>query len=318
MPKVRQHITFRDFERRNLRDIFSASDGGLFVPKKNKVIVEARNAKTGEIEETRESSNLIVYHGRSWLMQKAFGYALGVADYDGAYPWDATSWDLDERRYWPDMKLSWFALGNGGGQIADPLTPNPVESEHYRLRNDNPPATWSQVPIGYPEDRFNPSGELDLNMGYGPEEDFQHYHAIDLGFPRYLYDPSVAGPDGDGNDDGGEMINNWDLMEPIVYPADSETKVDSYLRALVRVTIQPEEYNGADYYGVEVEGESREYEDINQAGLFFSRSHIASDYSGAYIHATNPYDLQMFAAVNFSTIRKDETRQLVFSWYFYF
>jgi hypothetical protein len=111
-------------------------------------------------------------------------------------------------------------------------------------------------------------------------------------------------------------------MEDIEYVDGSGTKVDSYLRALVRVTIQPEEYNGPLYYDPESDGE--EYEDINQAGMFFARTWDPDYYdltSGAYryaLAAENHYDFQMFAKVNFSTIRKDDTRQLIFSWYFYF
>lgn len=315
MPKIRQHITFRDFERRNLHDRMGSSAGSIFVPRKNKVVVQAKNVKTGIIEETRETHNLIVYHGRSWLMQRAFGFPLGVtgsSEYESrVMPWDNID-EIDEsiaeeRENYSNMYLCWFGLGNGGAEEADPLTPIAVSSYEYEL---------SQIAIGDPNSDNpgpNPTGPDGNNIRYGDTGAMNDYHAIDPFYPLYLYDPDVAGEDGDGV--GGDP--NYTSMENLAY---DETKCDAYMRALVRVTVQPEEYNGLAYYDPEQDAD--DFANVNEAGLYFARSHDPEDYdltSGTYRYAnSNEHDLQLFAKVNFSSIRKDETRQLIFSWYFYF
>ena len=258
---------------------------------------------------------MIVYHGRSWLMQRAFGFPLGVTGSstyeDLVMPWDNIE-DIDssvasERENYPNMYLSWFALGNGGAEEADPLTPIATASYEYSL---------SQLAIGDPATHNpgpNPTGPDGNNIRYGDTGAMNDYHAIDPFYPLFLYDPDVAGEDGDGT--GGDP--EYASMENLLYDG---TVSDAYLRTLVRVTIQPEEYNGITYYDPAESGD--DYTNVNEAGLFFARSHDPADYdltSGTYRYDnSNEHDLQMFAKVNFSTIRKDETRQLIFSWYFYF
>ena len=94
-------------------------------------------------------------------------------------------------------------------------------------------------------------------------------------------------------------------------------KVDSYLRALIRVTISPEECNGPTYYDPAADGEEFRY--LNEAGLYVSRSYDPdADCFNALDDDNHGDELQQFAKVNFSSIRKDDSRELVISWYIFF
>ncbi len=310
----RKHIIIRDSERKTLHDRFGGP-GEIFKPKTNKVVVEARDKKTGKKEVVAESTNLIVYHGRSWLMQRAFGFPLGaVGDSTNFYPWDNTdSTAVEDCRHldFHNMYINWFAVGSGGADISSsPLEPYSVSSVEYELQN--------HLPIGGDSD-VNPSGVTD-NLRYfhknpiGEGGVFRDYHQFDPQYPQFMFDPDIV------PGEGGTEDPQYDEME--IKNNASETlfggfKTDSYLRALIRVTISPEECNGPKYYDPLANGE--EYSYLNEAGLFVSPSHNADAECFTSLEPEKVlYKVQLFAKVNFSTIRKDDTRELIFSWYIYF
>lgn len=317
MKIERQRVVIKDSAKKTVRDKFG-SGSGIFVPKKNKVIVEARNIKTGEIEET-QTSNLILYHGRSWLMQRALGLnlgAVGTNEVGGEFPWaqnDHENVAAINRSKWSDMYINWFAAGTGGAEGADLLTPNQTYSTDYELAD--------HLFIGGEEDGGeNPSG-MSYNLRYTHPADpitfdnaraarERDYHAFDPMYPQFLIDPDIV------PDQGGTEDPNYNNMEISGSTSDDDIqyggfKADSYLRALVRVTLAPEEYNGPAYY--DPIGGGNEYNWINEAGLFVSPSHDKD------LIVNQSYNqVEIFARTTFESMRKDDTRELVFSWYLYF
>ena len=305
----RRRVTFRDNERRTLNDRF-VGGGGFFRPKTNKVIVQARNIHTGEIEETRNDANLIVYHGRSWLMQRAFGFPLGaVGDSSNPYPWEHSS-DTDVTDIYHgefhNMYINWFAVGSGGADVENsPLEPYDTTSVEYELLN--------HVSIGGEAD-VDPSG-VTANLRYAHPAPFggagvtRDYHQFDPQYPQYMFDPDVVPGQGGTEDPNYWQLETSNSTTDILYGG---FKTDSYLRALIRVTLAPEECNGPKYYDPLDPGE--EYSYLNEAGLYVSRSYDPANFAAW----TTNNEVQMFAKVNFSSIRKDDTRELIFSWYVYF
>lgn len=312
----RKRIKIKDSAKRNIRDNFGANSD-IIIPKRNRVLVESRDIRTGEKRVEQDTHNLIVYHGRSWLMQRAFNLNLGaVGDGDNPKPWAnnaSSSVSELQRTGWKDMFISWFALGIGGAEEADPLEPKTALSVEYELIN--------HIPIGADTTGGeNPTG-IDGNLRYTHPEDstsfgvFQRaertrdYHKIDDLYPSFLTDQDVI-PGLGGTEDPNyydmEVAGTEDPTTPIVF---NGYKADSYLRALVRVTVAPEEYNGPDYYSGS--GENT-YRDISEAGLYVSPYYTPAEFTGVY------NEVELFAKVNFSSVRKDETRELIFSWYIYF
>ena len=110
----------------------------------------------GKIEDT---NNLIVYKGRSWLMQRAFQK------------------DLSPVGGWPNANyvkntsfISWFGLGSGGADPENPLTPYEPALTDIGL------ASHEQVNTG---DRRS----YDFNDN--------QYHAFDTGYPVFISDINV-------------------------------------------------------------------------------------------------------------------------------
>lgn len=285
-----------DGEGRNLKDKMFCRPKGLnsFTNNKNLVLIQARNIHTGEIEQ-EERGNLIVYHGRSWLMQRAFDLNLGAADWDNNLP---SSPGVTRKRY-NEMYLNWFALGTGGalpgGSI---LQAEPAKEVNYQLDSHD-------LSNGYIHPSLADHGILEYNN--------KQYHPFDSGFPKFYDDPHITGSGGqDQISDYSEMQNVSQTFTDPDTGSPASWRADSFLRALVRVTITPEECNGARYYNPSLISDPY-YQDVNEAGLFVSPSHDRLD-----SRFTEDDMVQMFARVTFSTIRKDSSRELVFSWYVYF
>ena len=115
------------------------------------------------------------------------------------------------------------------------------------------------------------------------------YHAIDISYPKFLHDPDVT-------ETLCSDCSEQDSIDLTTY------RCDQFLIGLVRTTIVASEANGIS---------PATYQDISEAGLFVSPSNDLT-YSFA------PTDMQLFARVCFSTIRKQDSRELIFSWYIYF
>lgn len=294
----RVNLNINENEGRNLKDKFGASQRNIglnsFTENKNEVLIQARNIETGEIEQ-EERGNLIVYHGRSWLMQRAYNLNLGAPN------WNANSGGPVVRTNYSNMYINWLALGTGGalpgGSI---LQAKPSKEVNYLLDSHD-------VTNGYIHPNVADHGIL----VYGNKQ----YHPFDSGFPKYYDDPHITGS-------GGQtQIADYSQMENVSYTTTDPItgnpgtwRADSYLRSLVRVTITPEQCNGPRYYNPALTAQPY-YQDLNEAGLFVSPSHDRT----ASIFTSSPTGMvQMFAKVTFSTIRKDSSREIVISWYVYF
>ena len=81
----------------------------------NIVNIKIRNVMTGEIE-NEQNSNLIVYRGRNWLLQRAYNAGFGS-------------------RAWQNMYITWFAVGTGGSVGGNPLSPSSPLLPNYQLNS---------------------------------------------------------------------------------------------------------------------------------------------------------------------------------------
>jgi hypothetical protein len=234
-------IEIKDTERKTLGDKFSFGEPGNTI--RGRVRIFERKVGEGKkLYLVEDTSNLIVYRGRNWMVQRAFNA------------------DLTSRPGWKDKYISWLAVG-GGGATADPLIPESPVLEDYQLGN--------QLPIG--------AGTRYINL------DGYHYHMFDDNYPTFLYDTDID------NNILWAGCTQVDTIQGIT------RRCDGFLIGLVKTTIAADECNGSSY------------QDINEAGLFVGPSSPAAN-----------TDLQLFSRVCFSTIRKDSSRELIFSWYIYF
>ena len=321
---TRQNINILESAGKHLGD--SCSMGGCvprpkgtnsFTDAKNRVVIESRNVITEQRKTEVDTSNLIVYHGRHWLMQRAFDLDYGTG---GNYALNGESDETNEdilRANWHNKWINWLAIGEGGHLAGQPLEPEtPVEADWHL---DEP------LPLSFDTYNINSSNYLRLaNHGAGSEYagggapgsiDLEtDYHRIDTGYPQYLVDWNVT-----GNPDPPYMQDpNYGDMQML---SDASYKLDSYLRAHIRVTLLNSEANGEKYY--DPGASANLYQDISEAGLYASPSNNPQDYAGIYTEDEDDdtfrlWEPEMFARVCFSAIRKDETREIVFNWYTYF
>lgn len=121
--------------------------------------------------------------------------------------------------------------------------------------------------------------------------DGKDYHAIDDGYPHFTNDPDI---------DNGDLYSGCTQLDP----EDGNTyRCDKFLIGIVKVTIAAHECNGGT--------DPSDYQDISECGIFQAPS---SSLGYSFI----PGDMNMFARVCFSTIRKTDQREIVISWYFFF
>lgn len=238
-------IRINDNQRKNLEDVFVAGDDNL--KPKGRVMIHERKVGDSKLYLVEDTSNLIVYRGRDWLLQRAFNKGFGT-------------------RTWQDKYISWFAIGTGGAVSGNPLTPTSPELPDYLLN------THGTVNAG---SRYITVGGLD-------------YHDFDTNYPTFIHDTDVTetvyGP-------------SFTDINGVTNPS------DSVLIGLTKVTIASNECNGGT--------DPADYQDISEAGLFVSPKNTVGDPPSAG-------QLELFARVCFSTIRKDYTRELVFSWFCFF
>jgi len=261
--------TLRKTVKESINDNLSMNEKieRLMIPKRNLVVIETKNKENGKIIDKQENHNLVVYHGRSWVAQRVLNKSL---------------YTEGDRTNYPNMFISWFALGSGGCDTSNPLDVNPVKLVEYSLSNHEKIAEDNEI------------GENNLSVTI--DSTVFHYHS--LSNITFFPDPDIIPGDNIGISDP-----DYELMEDI----DIEGyKADSYLCVLIEVNITESEYNGPSYYGLS----GVAYKDLNEAGLFFSLSDTPDpNLTGIP---------QLYAKVNFSTIRKTENRELVFRWYLYF
>ena len=229
------------------------SGGSARLPK-GRVRIHARDldGKGGKPYLIEDTSNLIVYRGRNWLMQRAFAK------------------DMVGREGWKDRFISWFAVGTGGAIAGQPLV-----AEEPSLPNCG---------LGIHGTIGSGTSWLQCENYAGVMQDF---HKFDSGYPQFINDPE---------------IENFGLCttDTNIDPLDGATyNSDKFLIGMTKTTISADECNGTDY------------QDISEAGLFISPSNSMN-------YTFSPRDMEIFARVTFSTIRKTSDRELIFSWLIYF
>lgn len=147
----RHQVNFSDYERGNLKDAFSEGDS---VDCHGRVqIYEHRIDGSGKkLFLIRDSTNLVVYRGRSWLAQRAANTSM--SGYSG----------------WEDMYISWFAIGTGGTVSGHPLTPSSPNLTNIELSNH---------------------GVIDSGMRY-VTFDGKQYHRFDDSYPVFDADTEIS------------------------------------------------------------------------------------------------------------------------------
>jgi len=174
--------------------------------RQNTVIVTAYN-KNNEVIDRRENTNLVVYHGRSWAMQKLMGTPLISQP--------------EHRSQYPNMNICLFALGSGGCIIEnDQLYVIPVKLVDYKLDNHLLAVPGSEVP----DDVYRYTVD-------GTSYDFMSFTSIE-----YVPDPDVV-----PGDDAGIEDPDYEDMEDITVGG---KKADSYLLTKIHILVPSDYYNG--------------------------------------------------------------------------
>lgn len=227
--------------------------------KLNRVLIHSRKKGSDKLELLEDTNNLVVYHGRNWLMQRAFNQGFGNNP-------------LDLSREWQNYYIRLLGVGTGGALDTSPLSPITPSLKDFQL------AAHGKIDSG---SNFITVSGLDY-----------HYFDDD---PVFLHDyPDIEWEFGEGPDCAYEDANSV------------SQNCDSVLVAKITTTITADECND-DVTGTHQWPSGTYYQDINEAGLFAAL---------ATPTVSNPPEI--FARVTFSTIRKDEDRELVFTWYVYF
>jgi len=183
------------------------------IPRQNKVVITTLDKKTNEILDKTVSTNLVVYHGRSWVAQRLFDQSI----------------DSTIRPDYEKMYIKYFALGSGGCEYVEGgYNVIPVKLVDYRLDNQLPVV---QGTYSVPDDCTRIL--IDSSTFY----DFHNFTNVE-----FLTDPDVVPGDSKGIEDP-----DYDLMENILI---GNYKADSYLVVKVTVTVGSDEYNGPAYYGL--------------------------------------------------------------------
>ena len=133
-----------DNQRKNMRDKLTT-----FSPKGRVIISENVNEKKIIL---RDTSNLILYRGRNWLLQRAFNKQSVVARAD-----------------WKDKYLCWFGLGSGGAVIGSPLSPVSPNLSDTALVSPLPGGASNRI--------------LDIGT--------QGFHQFDTSYPNITFDPDI-------------------------------------------------------------------------------------------------------------------------------
>jgi len=269
---------------------------------KNKVIIEAKNPKTGEILEKRESTNIVTFSGRAWNIEKSFGKRLTDGSSEDAYPYTY---------YYNDaaglMILRGISLGyeenrtNSEGNSDILYQGNSFEYE-YKMHNpryihySSSPDNFTSVNLESDDTNFywhDTQNRFDDDL-------YEYYHFHGIKNINYMIDTGI--------DD--DTSNN---MRQIKF----DTKpIDSYIVSEIEIDIKSSEYNSqptsipgsGNYSG------GGNYTDINEIGIFATIPPVDSELQSAsgFVPAV------LFAKSSFSTIRKDQNRAFTIYWRFFF
>lgn len=122
----------------------------------NRVII--REIKTsGNIITLEDTTNLVLYRGRNWLLQRAFNKSMTNRS------------DSETDSNWSDKYISWFGVGTGGCEAGNPMSPiDPINEEIGLLAHGNIGGTRSVTVNG------------------------KDYHLFDENYPKFLYDTDIT------------------------------------------------------------------------------------------------------------------------------
>lgn len=209
----------------------------------NFVHIREIDAETGELKNEEKSKNLILFRGRTWLLQRAANLSLGMANWNdtSAHPYPA-----------PNLRncfISWFGLGSGGHYELDLFRIKGVKN------TDNDLTIWAR---NIPDDSITYNNStVQGNILYYKiplnNNDFiwRQYHKIS----------SI------------EILTDAELQNTGTYKALDDNnqyknfKVDSYIVLKVSTVIQAHEYNA--------KNSNYEGQILSEAGLFVSNTGTA-------------------------------------------
>jgi len=335
MARKRSLINVGDNQQKRMRDKLDGKYGSnSFTDSLNRVVIQERNPRTGNKSTLVDTTNLIVYHGRHWLMQRAFAQDMGVG---GVQNQDQTE-GVTARQGYRNKYISWLGIGNGANALAQ----SPLDVEHpalsnYGLREQG--MIYLQSDSGNPTVNYG-SGNVEYGGVWG-NDDYKQFHSFDSGYPKFIPDVDVVSSEDSARIEEYDNIEkndtNGNPLYAYTWPYESvQYKLDSYLVTHIRTTIGEEECNGPLYYDINYSQPStyynedftpsdnpvvdptsapyHNYQDINEAGLFMA-PYFANLTGISISDANRP---EMFARVTFPTIRKRDDRELIFNWFCYF
>ena len=208
-------VNFQDSERGNLKDEFGKKDNGFGM----KGRVQIYEHKIGDSEDKlfllRDTSNLIVYRGRNWLMQRSFNN------------------DLDSRTGWRNYGLTLLGIGTGGAASGNPLVPISPALYNYALNNHGT--------IGTSVNKVTATSWDTQSSGNATLE----FKKFDTGYPKLLYDEDISGE---------EYLNIYSGCTSIDPETSLSKKCDSFLIAQIQCTLEASEANGAGYLDISEAG----------------------------------------------------------------
>jgi len=338
---VKQTIRFSDNYHPYLKDIATSE---FSVPRGRVQIYD--KLPNGNLK-ILHKSNMIVFQGREWLLQRAFGPELQGAD----------------ENY--DKYIKWFGIGTGGGEPGNPLQAGSTRAWDTDLIE--PLVINPYVDINDPRYAPREVGGVQLN-GYHKQfssvvrkedpangyllENKQFYPELIAEIRIEISSEDCNGPSGSGYADINEaalFVDNPDIYSPssssalvdslsvnsiinlggftnqVKYIFDDPTDITDVLpgdRLTVTNSLNTEndvrnvlitdvgyQSSGCLAYVI-VENTSG----INE-GSYPSGSHITN---AVITMRSQPSDISMFSRITFSSIRKTIDRELVFLWKIYF
>jgi len=216
------------YDKVNPGDLYAKNE----FKRRNHVDVDVVDIRTGEKIDERKSNNLVVFRGRSWLLQRAINMNLGMNNWEG------------EPHNYPSIHannnyISWLGLGSGGHLEDNVLKPKAVKPTEYDLH------VWAKnkedIAVNYADSAVD-ENILYYKISSDDTIIWNQYHRISS--IQILTDPAV---------------NMEELDETNPY---NDYKVDSYLIALVTTSIEDYEFA--------VDSPGYDGQIISEAGLFVS------------------------------------------------
>lgn len=339
-------INLEDKYGKNLKEKVSVSTEKL----RGEVSIFEKD-KSGKLGRLLDRKNMIVFGGRNWLLQKAFGSTMDGSD-SGIY----------------NKEIRWFGIGNGGGEPGNPLQAGPSFGQDtglyqpVRMRDDLTPSDpgytlyasdylgnhgyykrFSSIVIK--EDTANPYtvgnstsfpaliAEIRIELSSDDANGGSYEDLNEAGL--FVADPTVADPGLDAITGGG-VLGTENVLKVSMDGDFAIYYMDSYDLATdmpgigigdylwVSNATYPTDPNIISESGKLLIVDMYNGENAVRKGYIVVEKSgaIDADYSPTYPIATvvektvTPYI--MFSRVTFSTLRKVPDREICFLWKIYF